>query len=106
MANLGKDPTSGHLIKNPNNGHLAIDCQGSSSSSPLAEDPCAIQLDSAGGDDGLDETYNFPALANAQTVFFNFIALSQEDQLLVYIDGGLAYDTGCIGAATPEPCPG
>ena len=60
---------------------------------------CNLTLSTSGGDEGY--THDFDASSDfvtARDIYIDFESYTVKDQLLIYADGVLVYDSGCIGA--------
>jgi len=62
-------------------------------------DYCRLTLDTAGGDAGYDNTFDVTGdFTTARNIYVDFESYTVKDQLLIYANGSLVYDSGCIGA--------
>lgn len=60
---------------------------------------CHLTLDTAGGDAGYDNTFDVTGdFTSARNIYVDFESYTVKDQLLIYANGSLVYDSGCIGA--------
>jgi hypothetical protein len=75
------------------------------SSDPCVEADCFcnLTLNTAGGALGYDETFDVTGdFTSARNIYIDFNAFTVKDQLLIYANGSLIYDSGCIsGNVTP-----
>jgi hypothetical protein len=64
---------------------------------------CDLTLNTAGGSAGYDETFNVTGdFTAARNIYIDFNSFTVKDQLLIYANGSLIYDSGCIsGNVTP-----
>jgi cysteine-rich repeat protein len=63
---------------------------------PLPE-ICDINLDSAGGDDGYEETFKLDSFSAETKLKIEFEPFSKKDKLIVSTNNGTKYDSGCVG---------
>lgn len=60
---------------------------------------CNLSLNTDGGDAGYDETFDVTGqFPTAQDLGIDLETYTIQDELLIYADGTLVYDSGCIGA--------
>jgi hypothetical protein len=68
--------------------------------------PCCcpeIELNSAGGDDGYDETFTHQSFNASYNIFVAFTAFLVADELLIFANGNQIYTTGCVGTEVGQP---
>jgi len=66
-----------------------------------AEDICSLNLDSSGGDEGFDETYN--ANNGGYTLILTYETYTQKDRIILYNQNDdILFDTGCVGTQGEE----
>ena len=79
-----------------------VDCEcAGCGSTPCSVDEClcAVDLNTSGGDDGYDHTFDTTGdFTSARDVYVDFQSYTVKDQLRIYANGTLVYDSGCIGA--------
>ena len=60
---------------------------------------CNLTLNTSGGDAGYDNTFDVTGdFVGARNIAVDFESYTVKDQLLIYANGSLIYDSGCIGA--------
>lgn len=60
---------------------------------------CHLTLNTSGGDAGYDQTFDVTGDFSAdRNVYVDFESYTVKDQLLIYANAVLVYDSGCIGA--------
>jgi len=61
----------------------------------IAEDICSLNLDSSGGDEGFDETYN--AGNGGYTLILTYETYFQKDRIILYNQSNvILFDSGCV----------
>jgi hypothetical protein len=60
---------------------------------------CSLDLNTSGGDAGYDHTFDTTGdFTSTRDIYPDFQSYTVKDQLLIYANGVLVYDSGCIGA--------
>jgi hypothetical protein len=84
MATIKRKPNGKIITKN---GRVSCEC---------CNDICSLQLNSAGGDEGFDQTYSGTITAEeGQNIYMTFEAYRIRDILEVYLNGSQVINTGC-----------
>lgn len=60
---------------------------------------CNLNLNTAGGDAGYDETFDVTGdFVSNRDIYVDFESYTIKDQLIIKANGSTIYDSGCIGA--------
>ena len=75
----------------------AVNCCTTCTTRPCDTCFCGLNLNTAGGDAGYDNTFSTPTeFATARNIYVGFESYTIKDRLMIYANWVLVYDSGCI----------